>query len=135
MESYKDFIKRTEKKFKDNLEAYNRTKDDKYLTWFPDINRIGRYGCLKEAWTFMVQYNIEEKVFIIERFKTIKIVEPVTHKKFKLGEIEYRFGYYMVGKNGNKINKWTWGESCPIIPQEDFNKLIEKAKKEKTIIC
>jgi len=134
MESYKDFIERTEKKFKDNLEAYNKTKNDIYLRWLPDINRKGKYGCLREAWTFMVQHNIEEKIFIIEKFKTVKIIEPITHEKLKIGEIEYRFGYYMVGKNGNRINKWTWGQSCPIIPQEDFSKLIKKAREEETII-
>ena len=128
------FIKRRSEAFQKNLDKYIKNPKDSYLKWFPDINRRGRYGFLKEAWTFMVQYNLEEKIFIIERFKRIKIEKPVTHKKLKIGEIEYRLGYYMVGKNGNRKGKWTWGESCPIIPQKDFDKLIKKAKKEGTII-
>ncbi|MBU1179724.1 hypothetical protein KJ885_02170 [Patescibacteria group bacterium] len=128
-----DFIERRSEVFKKNLNKYNKSKEDKYLKWLPDINRKGKYGLLKEAWTFMVQHNLEEKIFIIERFKRIKKGYPITHKKLKIGDIEYRFGYYMVGKNGKRENMWTWGESCPIIPHEDLMKLINKAKKEGTI--
>ena len=51
-----------------------------------------------------------------------------------MGYQEYRIGYYIVGKNGNKTNKWTWGQFCPFIPTEDLPKLIEKAKNEGTIL-
>jgi len=137
MESSKEFINRTKEKFSKNLENYNSAKGkdkEKYLKWFPDINRKGKYGFLKEGWTFMEQHNLNQKIFIVERFRRKNIIKPVTHGNLKLGEVEYRVGYYMVGKNGNKIDKWTWGESCPIIPKEDFNKLINLAKKEKTIL-
>ncbi len=134
MESAIGFIKRRKENFQNTLEKYQETKKDKYLRWFPDINRKGKYGNLKEAWTFMVQHNLSEKIFIVERFKRERIIRPVSHKKLKVGDIEYRIGYYMVGKNGIKKNKWTWGESCSIIPREDFNRLFKKAKKEGTIL-
>jgi hypothetical protein len=134
METYKQFIKRRSEAFQKNLSKYKNNPKDCYLKWIPDINRKGKYGFLREAWTFMKQFNTEEKIFIIERFKSIKIIKPITHKKVKVGEIEYRLGYYMVGKNGNRKNKWTWGESCPIIPKEDFDKLIKKAKKERVVL-
>ncbi|MFA6485753.1 MAG: hypothetical protein WCT40_00070 [Candidatus Magasanikbacteria bacterium] len=134
IESAKEFINRRSKHFQDVLDKYKKTKKDNLLKWLPDINRKGRYGFIREAWTLMPQFNTKEKIFIIERFRRVKIKRPITHKKLKIGEIEYRFGYYMVGKNGNKINKWTWGESCPIIPREDLEKLLKKAKKEKTIL-
>lgn len=133
-ETANHFIKRRSDYFSLILQKYRETKKDKYLKWLPDINRRGSYGLLREAWVFVRQYNITEKLFIIERFRRVKIKTPVTHKKLKIGEIEYRIGYYMVGKNGTKKNKWTWGESCPIIPGKDLNKLIKKAKKEKVIL-
>ncbi len=133
-ESANQFIKRRSEAFQKNLKKYNNNPKDCYLKWLPDINRIGQYGFIREAWTFMSQFNTKEKLFIIERFKRVKIQKPITNKKLKIGETEYRFGYYMVGKNGNRKNKWTWGESCPIIPKEDFDKLIKKAKQEKTIL-
>jgi hypothetical protein len=128
------FIKRRDRAFRDNLNKYKRSNSNSCLKWLPDINRKGKYGFIREAWTFMRQFNSKEKIYIIERLKRIIIIKPVTHKNLKVGDIEYRFGYYMLGKNGNKVNKWTWGESCTIIPQEDLNKLFTKAKKEKTII-
>lgn len=133
-ESAEDFVKRTSEKFQKNLDKYKNNPKDCYLKWFPDINRKGKCGFIREAWTFMPQFNTKEKVFLIERLKRIKIIKPITHSNLKNGEIEYRFGYYMVGKNGNRIDKWTWGESCPIIPQEDLKKIINKAEKEKTIL-
>lgn len=134
MESANQFIKRRSEVFQKNLDKYREKPKDCYLKCLPDINRKGKFCYLREAWTFMKQFNIDEKIFIVERLKRKKIIQPVTHKKLKLDEIQYRIGYYMVGKNGNRKNKWTWGESCPFIPKEDFNKLIEEAKKDKTIL-
>lgn len=134
MELASDFIKRRSENFQKTKDKYLENKHDRYLRWFPDINRKGKFGFLREAWTFMVQHNLNEKIFIVERFKRMSIVKPVSHKYLKIGDIEYRIGYYMIGKNGHRKDKWTWGESCAIIPKEDFDKLIKKAKKEKTIL-
>ena len=133
-ESAENFIKRTSEKFQKNLNEYKKSHKDCYLSCFPDINRKGKECFIREAWTFMLQFNIEEKVFIIERFKRENIQKPIRHKKLKIGQIEYRFGYYMVGQNGNRIGKWTWGGFCPFIPQEDLKRLINKAETENTIL-
>lgn len=133
MESARDFIRRTSEKFDRNLSQYKEDHKESRLNWFPDINRRGKYGVLRVAWTFMKQSNIDEKVLTIERFKLKKMKEPVSHKNLEVGNIEYRFGYYMVGKNGIRKNKWIWGQSCPIIPRQDFNKLLNKARREGTI--
>jgi len=59
----------------------------------------------------------------------------ITHRKSnQIGDIEYRIGYFMVGKNGNSKGKWIWGQFCPIIPKDDLNKLLTKARKEKVIL-
>ncbi len=133
MESANQFITRTRRKFKKEYDKYTREPKDSRLKWLPDINRRGRYGTLREKWTLMKQYNIDGKILIVERFKLMKIKQPSSHPKLKVGDIEYRFGYYMLGMNGNRRNMWTWGESCPIIPKRDFDKLIKKARREKTI--
>ncbi|MDO8664254.1 MAG: hypothetical protein Q7K44_01740 [Candidatus Liptonbacteria bacterium] len=133
MELARDFIRRTNQKFAKELEKYNKSKKERHLKWFPDINRRGGYRVLRTRWTLMKQYNVDGKILIIERFVLKNIKKPVTHPKLKIGDVEYRFGYYMLGKNGNRKNRWTWGESCPIIPKKDFTKLITKAKREGTI--
>lgn len=127
-ESATDFIKRKEETFKKDLSKGR-------LVNMKDIGRKGAVGFLREAWTFMVQSNLDEKVFCIERLVKTKQTGKLVHKKsFKIGDIEYRIGYYIVGKNGIKKNRWTWGQSCPMIPKKDLNRLIAKAKKEKVII-
>jgi len=109
-ESAKEFIKRKNKEF-----------EGKKLIGMKDITRKKRNYFVREAWTFMLEH--KEKVFIIERLKNREN-----------NKICYRIGYYIVGKIRRAKNKWVWGQFCPMIPQKDFKKLFEKAKKEKTII-
>ncbi|MFA5948593.1 MAG: hypothetical protein WC806_06570 [Candidatus Gracilibacteria bacterium] len=123
METYLQFIARK------NLE-FKKKKPIK----MKDISRKGFGLFEREAWTFMPQHNLEEKVFVVERLKRIGIEGKISHKYLKIGDIEYRIGYYMIGKNGNVKGRWTWGQYCPIIPQKDFKKLIDQAIKEKVII-
>lgn len=83
----------------------------------------------------MPQHNLSEKVFVFERLKRIEIEGQITHTKNReLGDIEYRFGYYVIGKNGIKKDKWTWGQFCPLIPTKDFQKLYELAKEKGVIL-
>lgn len=126
MESYKEFIERKNKRF-----AASKNKP----IGMKDIGRKGRFFFVREAWTFMPQFNLKEKVFVIERLRNNGFLGKITHdKNYKNGGIEYRVGYYIVGKIGRAKGKWVWGQFCPLIPQVDFDKLIKKAKKEKTII-
>lgn len=126
MESVINFIKRKNAQY---IKAKSK------LIGMKDIGRKGRFYFIREAWTFMPQHNLKEKVFIIERLKKEKTEGKVTHKiNYNKGEIEYRVGYYIVGRIGRAKGKWVWGQYCPLIPQKDFLKLIEKAKKEKVII-
>ena len=118
METYKKFIERKSKDF-----------EKEKLVKMRDISRKGKNYWIREDWTFLPQHNYKRKVFIIERLKREKSI-----RKQKKGEIQYRVGYYIVGKNGRAKNKWVWGQFCPMIPQKDFKKLIEKAKKEKIIL-
>lgn len=123
-ESAKDFIQRKNKQFK----ASNVIK-------VKDIGRQGHHFWIREAWTLMPQSNLDEKVFVIERLRKENYEGKLTHKKqWKKGEIEYRIGYYIVGKIGRAKGKWVWGQFCPLIPEKDLKKLLEKAKKEKTIL-
>jgi len=45
------------------------------------------------------------------------------------GNIELRFGYYIIGKRPRMAGKWTWGQFAPHIPLEDFRAIVEEAKK------
>ena len=123
-ESAKDFIERKNKQFK----ASNTIK-------VKDIGRQGRHFWIREAWTFMPQSNLAEKVFVIERLRKESYEGKLTYKKqWKRGEIEYRIGYYIVGRIGRAKGKWVWGQFCPFVPEKDLKKFLKKGKKEKTIL-
>lgn len=118
METFDDFIKRR----KENL---IRMKD---------VGRKGFYIFKREAVTYMQQHNLKEKYYVIERLRLVKTEGIITYSDNEIGHIEYRIGYYIVGKIGRGNNHWMWGQFCPMIPDDDFEKLFNKAKKEKTII-
>jgi len=126
-ESAQEFIKRKEIQFKKNLEKGK-------LIGMKAISREGKHGYLREAWTFMAQHNLKEKVFIIERLRRMEIKGKTVHKNIKIGDVEYRIGYYIVGHIRKAKGRWMWGQFCPLVPQQDFNKLMKKAQKEKTIV-
>jgi len=122
MESAKTFIKR------------KKAGLGKKPARMKDIGRKGWHYWLTEAATFMVQHNLPEKVFVLERLKRISIEGKVVHTSAKVGDIEYRIGYFMVGKIGRMKGRWTWGQYCPLIPKKDFKSLFRLAEKEKTIL-
>ena len=107
--------------------------DGKAIYTSKDIARKGKRHWIIEARTMMPQSNHSEKVFVFERMK-FEASEGIITKKTKKGSIQYRIGYYIVGKIGRMNGKWTWGQYCPTIPVEDFNELISLAKKEGTIL-
>lgn len=99
-----------------------------------DIGRKGKHFLYREAWTFLVQSNLAEKVFIIERLRKESIEGELSYQNsWNKGDIEYRIGYYIVGRIGRAKGKWVWGQFCPLIPQQDLINLLDKAKKEGTI--
>jgi hypothetical protein len=125
MESAKEFIKRKEIEYK--------KERDKQLK-FKDIGRKGKHIWIREAWVFMIQSNYPEKVFVFERLRGCKPEGKLVHNFIKrLGNIEYRIGYYIVGKIGHMNGKWAWGQYCPLIPKKDFDKLIRLANQKGVI--
>lgn len=123
-ETAEEFIKRKEEEY--------RNEDKKIKV--KDIGREGYHWWNRESWVFMPQTNLPEKVFVVERLRRIKIEGKSFYKNSKEGDIEYRIGYYIVGKKWNKSGRWTWGQYCPLIPQEDFKKLIKLAEEKGVVI-
>jgi len=87
METAQDFIKRKKQQFQD---------DQDKLIGMKDIGRNGRFYFIKEAITLMIQSNLDQKVFVIERLKREKSKGIITYKSLnKIGNIEHRIGYYI----------------------------------------
>lgn len=123
-ETYQKFITRKNVQFKLGKEIAMK-----------DIGRNGKVFYKIVARTFMLQSNLADKVFVIERLRQTKIEGKISHPKTdKIGDQIYRIGYYIIAKNGKSKGKWVWGQFCPTLPIKDLKKLLDKAKKEKTVI-
>ena len=131
-ETFETFIQRT---------TLNRSTKK---TEIRDINSEelnGQHTCYhimrRESFTYLEQTNSnKEKYFVIERWIRESIVGLPYNENLKVGDIEYRICYYIISrKPGSERNgKWYFGESCPLIPVNDFERLIKKAKKEKVLL-
>ena len=100
-----------------------------------DVGRQGWNTWRRQAWTFMPQHNLPEKVFVIERLELGAPEGIITNKLARAGDIEYRIGYYIVGRIGRANDRWVWGQFCPLIPAADLEPLLAKARKEGTIVA
>ena len=89
-----------------------------------------------EKFTYMQQGNSKEKYFILERWNRIKINGKPAGEELKVGDIEYRFSYYIISRkpNSKRDEKWMFGQFSPLIGHEDLFSLLELAKFEKTIL-
>jgi len=123
MESCEVFIKRKNEQF---------AKES--VVSMKDVGRKGKRIFKREAWTFMPQHNLDKKVFVFERLRMIKTDGVAAYQQTTQDDIEYRIGYYIVGQIGNRKDIWTWGQFCPMIPSQDFDKLVNKARKEGIIL-
>ncbi len=108
---------------------------DKVLIPMKDIGRRGKFFFRREAWAFLPQHNLPEKVFVFERLRKVKFTGRISYgAAWRNGDIEYRIGYFIVGKIRGARGRWVWGQFCPLIPATDFKRLISKATKEKVIL-
>ena len=118
-----EFIDKKNKQFKTNS-----------VIKVKDIGRKGSHFLVREAWTFLTQSNLSEKVFVIERLRKESTEGELAYQNsWNKGDIEYRIGYFIVGKIDRTKGKWIWGQFCPLIPQQDLVSLLDKARKEGTI--
>lgn len=82
----------------------------------------------------MPQSSYPEKVFVIERLRHVGDEGTIPPMNSENDSCEYRIAYYIVGKMGSRLGKWTWGQYCPFIPVKDFHRLIRVAEDEGTIL-
>lgn len=125
-ETSAEFIARQTAKWERERERAIRTKD---------VGRQGYNTWIREAWTFHQQHNYAEKVLVIERLRRADVIGVrAFHGGAEAGDIEYRFGYYIVGRIGRAAGRWTWGQFSPFIPHADLYALLDRARAEGTLL-
>ena len=111
--------------------ARKRTELLRRPVYAKDIGRAGHLMSIREAVTFMPQTNYDQKVFVVERMRLERVEgSQLRSSGAKVGDREYRFGYYIVSRSDN----WWWGQYAPFIPIEDLQPLLDLAKAEGTIL-
>lgn len=123
-ESILEFINRKNDQFKRELVS------SKHVS-MKDIGRKGRLNFIREKWYFLPASNLpQKKVFVVEKLRMMKPSGKLAYKKYlHEGEVEYRVGYYIIGRIGKARDKWMWGQFCPIISADDFRQLIKQVKR------
>ena len=66
-----------------------------------------------------VQSDYPDKVIYLQRIQFEKD-----------GRMELRLAYYIIGKKPKMAGKWVWGQYATMMPQEDFQAIIEKAERK-----
>jgi hypothetical protein len=122
-----------EKSLLELIERKKKKTSSKKSIKMKDIGRKAYHFFECEAFTYL-RRDGADKCFFFERLRRIEVRGTKANPHTKVGDIEYRISYYIVGKNGNKKDRWTFGQFCPTISVEDFPILIEKAKSEGIIV-
>lgn len=125
VESAQEFIERKSRQWESERELVRRWKD---------IGRQGTHNWVRDGWTFHVQHNLPEKVLVVERLRNVGRTGARAYAGgASEGDIEYRFGYWTVGRIGRAMGRWVWGQFSPMIPEPDLRQLLAKAGVEGTI--
>jgi hypothetical protein len=102
-ESARDFMSRKSREWE--------AERDRVLR-FKDIGRQGTHRWIRKAWTFHPQSTYAEKVFVVERLENADSTGRVySSVESRQGRIEYRFGYFIVGRIGRVAGRWVWANS------------------------
>jgi hypothetical protein len=71
------------------------------------------------------------KLLFLMRQRLEKVIGERFHEGgAKVGDVEYRLGYYTVARNG----KWWFGQYAMMVPPRDFEALLERAREEGTLL-
>jgi hypothetical protein len=128
METAEEFIARKDRE-------WAAERDRGTVRWMKDIGREGRMGRVREAWTWRVQANYRVKVLVVERFRTVAEEGSRAYQwGGQINDVEYRFGYWTLGRIGRKNGVWTWGQYSLLAPPEDWEALITAARRDGTLL-
>ena len=65
-----------------------------------------------------IQSNLPDKAIYLQK---IQFVEEA--------RVEFRLGYYIIGKKPRNAGKWVWGQFATMLPAEDFENILQQARE------
>ena len=122
--------------------AASRRSTEEFIAWqkerlpglilrAKDVGRRGVEHWRCEAVTLRAQSGLPEKVYVILRQRLERVDgERLRTGATPVGDVVYRFGYYIVARNG----KWWWSQYAMMIPSGDLRSLLAQARVEGTLL-
>jgi hypothetical protein len=105
------------------------------VLWTKDVGRRGRIGWVREAWTLHIQSTYPTKVISLERLRAAAIEGTQLYKwGGEVGAVEYRLGYWTLGGFRSGLGRWVWGQFSLMIPTEDLQDLLDRARADGTLL-
>jgi hypothetical protein len=76
---------------------------------------------------------IQDEIIKVQSNNKNKLIVLQKIKFDDTRNVEYRFGYYMLGVKKGARGRWVWGQFCLLVPAQDFRYLIRESVKRKWI--
>ena len=96
-----------------------KNSKERFMNFPTTDGKIDKRSCHILDYVIHQQSDAPQKYFVLDVIKA-------SWKK----EVELRIGYYILGKKPKVLNKWVWGQYCPLIPKHDLKMLLKKAKQK-----
>lgn len=92
---------------------------------------IGKIRKIKTIDGQIRHFKIEDEIIQPQKNNDRKIIVLQKMKYLEKNEIEFRFGYYMIGLKPKARGRWVWGQFCLLIPHKDLLLLLKEAYERK----
>ena len=77
---------------------------------------IGKIRMIKTIDGQIRHFNIEDEIIQPQIGSDRKIIVLQKMRYLEQNQIEFRFGYYMIGLKAGARGRWVWGQFCLLIP-------------------
>lgn len=96
----------------------------------PDLpNNIGKRRRAKDPSGSFFNFTILDEIRIFQSTHPQKAIY-LQRIRFDDERIEFRLGYYVIGKKPKMAGKWVWGQFATMLPAEDFMRLVQQAQEK-----
>jgi len=102
----------------------------------PDLpDNIGKRRRAKHPDGTFFYFKIVDEIKFIQSTHEEKAIYLQKNQFEETQRIEFRLGYYIIGKKPKMAGKWVWGQFATMLPAEDFVRIIHQAQDKGWFQC
>lgn len=98
------------------------------LRYPPAPSNKGKYCVGRKPEGGLFRFTIVDEFHIKQTKLPTKLIYLQKIKFDSDGRIEFRLGYYVIGKRPAMRGRWVWGQFATMIPLGDFRRVVRKAR-------